>query len=341
MDTSKIETGDIGTGKIGTGNFETHGDSLSEYSEWVNGVAARVTAFHGELRDVLQIGTTDAPNYYHAYPFLFWDEFPGVREADASTLAVAGVLYLNHLCLLDDVVDTPGVPQPYKLLLSALLHEEALVQLGTLFAAASPFWAELSRYHREYAAAMVREQTEHTGRLSAFSEAEVFQIAKGKAAHSKMTTAALALLADRPETIAKLSASQDYFNAARQLYDDAKDWKEDYRNRRYSSLLTAALLEISGGEAEGPQGSIDIDDMDALSLRLHYGGHIDRALAQAVQWCDEAERHVEGYRVAGWSRLIQSLRGKVVRLRGDLAAIRESSARAQPAKDFYPEAKSA
>jgi hypothetical protein len=321
-----------------TNGIETSRDSLSEHSELVRGVAARVTAFHGELQTVLQIHTTEDPNYYHAYPFLFRDEFPSVGDAEASTLAVAGVFYLNHLCLLDDVVDSQGVPQPYKLFMSALLHEEALVQLGTLFTAASPFWAELSQYHREFAAAMLREQKQHTDQLSAFTEAEVFQIAKGKAALSKMTTAALALLGNRPEMIASLSASQDCFNAARQMYDDVKDWKEDYQNRRYSSLLTAALLELSGGEAINPQGSIDVE---ALSTRMHYGGHIDHALAQAAQWCDEAASHVANYKVAGWSRLIQSLRAQVVRLREDLATIRKRAAVAQSTEEFQREAKSA
>jgi len=320
----------IETSRIETSNTEPRGDSLSEYPELVQGVAARVTAFHGELQAVLQISTTEEPNYYHAYPFLFRDEFPPISDAAASTLAVAGVFYLNHLCLLDDVVDSQGERQPYKLFMSALLHEEALVQLGTLFVPASPFWTELSAYHREFAAAMLREQTAHTGRLSAFTEAEVFQIAKGKAALSKMTTTALALLADRPETIINLSASQDYFNAARQMYDDVKDWRDDYANRRYSALLTAALLDLSGGDAKDPQLTIDIE---ALSTRLHYGGHIDHALAQAALWCDQAATHVAGYQVAGWSRLIQSLRAQVVRLREDLAAIRERTS--------YVEAKSA
>ena len=315
--------------RIETSRIATGGDALSEYPELVEGVAARVTAFYGELQSVLKIHTTEAPNYYHAYPFLFRDEFPSVSDAEASTLAVAGVLYLNHLCLLDDVVDTEGAPEPYKLFMSALLHEEALVELGTLFAAASPFWVDLRGYHREFAAAMLREQTAHTGRLAAFTEAEVFEIAKGKAALSKMTTAALALLANRPETITKLSASQDCFNAARQMYDDVKDWREDYVNRRYSALLTAALLELDGHE-KNPQGSIDAD---ALSTKLHYGGHIDRALAQAAEWCEEAAMYVAGYKVAGWSRLIQSLRAQVVRLREDLAAIREQAS--------YVEAKSA
>jgi len=311
--------------------IETSRDSLSEYPELVEGVAARVAAFHGAVQDVLDIRTTDEPNYYHAYPFLFRDEFPTVSDAEASTLAVAGVFYLNHLCLLDDVVDSQGARQPYKLFLSALLHEEALVELGTLFGAGSPFWAELSKYHREFAAAMLREQTQHTNRLSAFSEAEVFEIAKGKAALSKMTTTALALLANRPETISDLSASQDCFNAARQMYDDVKDWREDYVNRRYSSLLTAALLEMSGDE--GSEGSID---MEALSRRLHYGGHIDHALAKAGQWCDDAARHAVSYRLAGWSRLVQSLRAQVVRLRGDLARIRERTAGAE---EFQSEVK--
>jgi len=305
--------------------IETSRDSLSGYSELVEGVAARVAAFYGGLQTVLHISTTDEPNYYHAYPFFFRDEFPAVSDADASTIAVAGVFYLNHLCLLDDVVDTPGERQPYKIFMSALLHEEALLQLGTLFAAESPFWAELSAYHREFAAAMLHEQNAHTDRLSAFTEAEVFQIAKGKAALSKMTTAALALLGNRPETITKLSASQDCFNAARQMYDDVKDWRADYLSRRYSALLTAALLELCGDD-KNPLASVDVE---ALSTKLHYGGHIDHALALAAQWCDEAAMHAAGFKVAGWSRLIQSLRAQVVRLRADLATIREQSSYAE------------
>jgi hypothetical protein len=43
--------------------------------------------------------------------------------------------------------------------------------------------------------------------------------------------------------------------------------------------------------------------------------------------------HAAGYKVAGWTRLIESLRAQVVRLRGDLAAIREQAS--------YAEAKSA
>jgi hypothetical protein len=102
-------------------------------------------------------------------------------------------------------------------------------------------------------------------------------------------------------------------------------------NRRYSSLLTAALLEMSGDE--GSEGSID---MEALSRRLHYGGHIDHALAKAGQWCDDAARHAVSYRLAGWSRLVQSLRAQVVRLRGDLARIRERTAGAE---EFQSEVK--
>lgn len=312
-------------------------DTLTEYAEQVKDVAARVAAFHAELSFALDIGTTELPNYYHAYPFLFRDEFSSVSDAQASTLAVAGVFYLNHLCLLDDVVDTVGPPRPYKLFLSALLHEEAMVQLGTLFSAGSPFWVELSRFHREFAVAMLREQTAHTRRLAPFTDAETFQIAKGKAALSKMTTAALALLAGRPETIARLSASQDCFNAARQMYDDVKDWKEDYRNGRYSSLVTAALLELHPVEADGPRAG----GLDELTSRLHYGGHIDTALARAAQWCDDAATHVAGYNVTGWLRLIHALREQVSRLRADLAAIRERPAHALPAAPLPREAKSA
>jgi hypothetical protein len=110
------------------------------------------------------------------------------------------------------------------------------------------------------------------------------------------------------------------------MYDDVKDWKEDYLNRRYSSLLTAALMELAAGDPGNPQDSLDLD---SLRSQLHYGGHIDRALAQAALWCDQAAMQVAGYKVAGWSRLIQSLRTQVVRLREDLAAIRDRASYAE------------
>jgi hypothetical protein len=302
----------------------TSSDSLHDHAELVKGVAARVAAFHADLQESLHISATEVPNYYHAYPFLFRDEFPAVSEEQASTLAVAGVLYLNHLCLMDDLVDLPEIRQPHKLFLSALLHERAIIELGTLFPATSPFWAELSGYHREFAAAMLREQTAHTGKLTPFSEAEVFQIAKGKAALSKMTTTALALLARQPDTIANLAASQDCFNAARQLYDDVKDWKDDYHHRRYSSLLTEAILATASSD------TLDRIDPEVLGVQLHGGGHIDRALAQAAQWCEQAQAHVAMYRVSGWVRLIQSLQTQIVRLRTDLVAIRQQAEVAAP-----------
>ena len=294
---------------------QSDGEPNAVYADLVRDVEQQVAAFLGSVHSLLGIETEEEPNYYHSYPFLFREEFPSVDDTAITTLAVAGVFYLNHLCLVDDVVDSPDAPQIYKLFLSPLLHEEALKRLGTLFAGDSPFWTELSSYHREFAAAMLQEQARHTGKVTAFRDGEAFSIAKGKSALSKMTTTALALLAGRPETIRTLSASQDCFNAARQMYDDVKDWRADYLDRRYSSLLTAALVELGGGDS----------GLHAVSAQLHYGGHIDKSLTQAAAWCDEALESVSDLRVPGWVRLVHSLQAQVVRLRDDLARIREAS----------------
>jgi len=298
---------------------DTKHDSPADYAELVRGVTARVMGFHRDLQKQLDVQATEAPNYYHGYPFLFRDAFPAVTDEQASTLAVAGVFYLNHLCLVDDIVDSRTIPAPQQLFLSSLLHEEAILQLGSLLPHGSPFWAELSSYHREFAAAMLREQTHHTAKLLPYSAAEVYQIAKGKAALSKMTTTALAHLAQQPEKMIPFAASQDCFNAARQLYDDVKDWKEDYLSQRYSSLITAPLLELRPDQEGEPADGISTVD---LSAQLHAGGHIEAALTQSARWCEEALAHVAPYSVNGWVRLVQSLRSQVLRLRDDLATIR-------------------
>jgi hypothetical protein len=82
-------------------------------------------------------------------------------------------------------------------------------------------------------------------------------------------------------------------------------------------------------------------DTETLSARLHYGGHIDRALEQAAQWCDEAAGHVAGLRVEGWRRLIHSLRAQVVRLRGDLATLREGASSTGAVEEIHAEGKRA
>ncbi len=204
-------------------------------------VKTTVEGVYASLADAVGIGMRASANYYYYYPYLFADVFPEADRGALQALAVAGVLYLDHICLLDDIVDEPYEGTPRRLFASSLLHERALLLLQPLFRADASFWHCLTDYHVEFSKAMLLEQCQHKLRYAPYVEAEVLAIAKGKSASSKGTTAAMALLSGREDELAGFSQSQDCFNIAMQLYDDVRHWREDLKAGMYSYPLTRAI----------------------------------------------------------------------------------------------------
>lgn len=215
-----------------------------EYVLWAEGAASHVQAIHEKISRSLSISIEGGLNYYHCYPYLFASAFPELPEGVIQAVAVAGVLYLDHLCILDQLVDNPNRNSCHLPLLSAAFHEEAMGVLRQVFASESEFWTQLSQLALLHSSTVMREKRDHCWQLRCFGEGEFFEIATGKACVSKATHIALASLSGLYGNVDALSLSQDFFNAAFQCYDDVKDWREDFAAGCFTNLLTEVLLDM-------------------------------------------------------------------------------------------------
>ncbi len=296
---------------------------MPEYQQMADEVRREVSSFYQTqlqaLTRTFDDGAHARSNYYDYYPFLFRKDFPTVSDAQLKVIAVSGVLYLNHLLLVDNIVDTDALEAYHYPLLSSLLHEQAILRLTPLFRPDSCFWDCLSTYHRDFASATLAEKRIHFRRICSYTKEEFFRIASGKAGVSKAACAALAILSNSPERLDWLSRTQDLFNAALQMYDDVKDWKDDYARGNYSYLITRALTAF---RLPPDVPASEMPDTDALGNHLYYSGHVEEALTFASAWCTEALEGLDRQKVAGWIQVVQKLRSQIELLRDDFGQIR-------------------
>jgi squalene-hopene/tetraprenyl-beta-curcumene cyclase len=290
-----------------------------EYMLQVEQVDSRLRTIREKIGRCLAVPIESCINYYYFYPYLFASSYPTLPETTLQAVAVAGVLYLDHLCILDTLVDNPERNSCHQLLLGAALHEEAIAVLRQIFASEAEFWGELSQLSLLHSSASMREKHDHTWKLRRFSEGEFLEIAAGKAGVSKATHIALASLSGTTVNVDALSLSQDYFNAAVQCYDDVKDWREDLSAGCFTNLLTETLLHMGLSDEDVAKGGTSAD---AVAHQLYYGCEAERVLDQALDYCRRAVVPVEGISVSAWINLIDILAQKIDRLRHDLRQTR-------------------
>ncbi len=290
-----------------------------QFAQQAENAAVGVRDAYENIGRYLNIAIPLDINHYHCYPYLFSAAFPSVTEEQLHQVAVAGVLYLDHLCILDRIVDSPVSVEPYQSVLGAMLHERSAAILREIFSSDSKFWNDLESLNLKHGSAVLREKSSHRYRIAQYGEGEFFALATGKAGVSKATHIALAHLANSFVDVESLSRSQDYFNAAFQAYDDVKDWREDLQAGNYSDILTRVLLDMGVKVEEVGDGRAIAAD---LSHHLYYDGVAEDVLMQALEYCQSAQSAVEGLPVDSWIKLNQAFSRQIKTLHDDLQRTR-------------------
>lgn len=255
--------------------------------------------------------------FYTCFPFLFSADFPTVSSDDIRKIALSGNLYFRYLIDLDEAVDSRRTD---NLLTDHVLHESALELLHALFDGGSPFWAHFEHCRSEFINAVMTERLRHFETPESYDIDEMETIAAGKAAYSKAATAALSILGKQYRMIDILSRSQDNFHIGAQLYDDLLDWKDDYREHRYSYLLTRVINERYQAR---PTLDKDRPPVEEIGRAMYFSGIAIEILRLAGSYFARALADVDKLKCDEWKYAVRSREFECEQLTSDISKLVE------------------
>ena len=261
------------------------------------------------------IGSEELPRHgyglYYFYPYLFKDDFDEIEDEKINIIGQSGIFCLENLLYFDRLIDNQTQFDINIIFQKNFLMQYSTKLLSILFKYDDEFWTYFEKYYKKYIAAIKMETENHYGIMKDFDYSEFSKIARGKLAVGKYPIAALGCLSGKVEKIVELEKSHDLFAEAFQLYDDLRDWKEDFNLKHYSWLLTKIIKENNLSE--------DCQEKE-LSNAL-FGGKYDVLVLDKINMlCEEAMLYAG--RSNSWIRYIKYFQLKVNRLMFDLYSLR-------------------
>lgn len=183
-----------------------------------------------------------SPSFYKHYPKLFYSYFKEVSEEKVDILSKAGYFYYHSVLSLDSIIDDENLEDIPKMI---ALQQESIKLLTSVFGLESQFWDLWNQRKKEYFEAVKIEKS-----LSQFNniDFEAYQdLAGKKSAFGKVAIDSLFILQDYKDNEAyhKLLISHKYFSTGFQLYDDVKDFKEDFERGQFNYAIEQLRKEIN------------------------------------------------------------------------------------------------
>jgi len=173
----------------------------------------------------------ESPVFYKHYPRLFHGYFKGVDEDKVEQLSKAGYLYYHSTLLTDSLIDDREFS---NFPIITLLQEETIKMLTDIYGKDSEFWSYWNKRREEYFTAVKIEKKLKYDAVVALSEYE--NLADKKAAFGKVAIDCLYLLSNKKDEklYQVLLKSHYYFSMGFQLYDDVKDFREDFEKGQFN-----------------------------------------------------------------------------------------------------------
>ena len=290
--------------------------------------AQKIADAIGRLQSIwpnaIVLGGTVA-SFYDVFPHLFTAAFPPFPEAQLQTFAIASRLYATSIFLHDKLYDKYPNAERVDLSLTVnatrvlAMQYEAYHLLHELFPASSVFWNDFRGFLVEFAGACAEEQRFVAGNRSwcDLSEELALDIARAKNGVARTTLAGLAAMSGARGSLPPLIKALDGFNAASQMLDDLRDWKEDLQSGTPSLVLVRAA-----GEKPAWASDEELEDITSeIGRRIFYGGHARYVLNLAITELDKAVSAIEAWPNLGWLAVHNDLRNECAVLQEDLERI--------------------
>ncbi|MBB4806050.1 geranylgeranyl pyrophosphate synthase [Chryseobacterium defluvii] len=182
-----------------------------------------------------QIKKTDkSPEYYQYYPRLFSAYYPKINTSFIEDLSKAGYIYYQSVLFTDSLIDDKDFSKiPYI----QIYQEETIKILTSIYGRESIFWKYWGNRRNEYFEAVAIEKGLYIKNEIDISVYE--NLADKKSAFGKVAIDCLHVLDNESGTdvYEKLITSHHYFSVGFQLYDDIKDFKEDFTKDQFNWVV--------------------------------------------------------------------------------------------------------
>jgi len=205
-------------------------------------------------------------DFYEFYPLLFNHYFNFHNKDTLNQLSFAGYLYYQSILILDSVIDDNNLSKIYLVM---SLQEESIKLLTSIYGLESQFWNFWIKRKMEYFEAIKIEKS-----LSKLDniDFEIYQdLADKKSAFGKVAIDSLFILEHNrdDDKYQKLLLSHKYFSVGFQLYDDVKDFKEDFKKGQFNFAIYHLEKEI-----DFEQYQLDVEKLNKLLFIKEVGQKI-------------------------------------------------------------------
>jgi squalene-hopene/tetraprenyl-beta-curcumene cyclase len=169
------------------------------------------------------------PAFYQNYPSLFSNAFSITKE-HLDLLDISGYLYYQATIFTDSLIDKKDIS---KFPLISICQEESIKILTSIYGLESDFWELWNKRRNEYLDAIVFEKGLSKKEVVTIEEYET--LADAKSAFGKVAIDCLYSLDNTNKAVyEKLLLSHKCFSVGFQLYDDVKDFKEDFIDNQFN-----------------------------------------------------------------------------------------------------------
>ncbi|MDR0866023.1 MAG: terpene cyclase/mutase family protein [Candidatus Symbiothrix sp.] len=216
--------------------------------------------------------TDKSPRYYRYYLRLFYKYFGEVDTNKIDELSDAGYYYYHSVLLMDAIIDNKKIA---NIPLISLLQEETVKTLTAVFGKNSEFWDYWNARKHEFMEAVQIEKELQTQKL--VKQTAYQDLADKKSTFGKIAIDCLYLLTGKKETqiYRLLLKSHYYFSVGFQLYDDVKDFKEDFEKGQFNWAIYQLKKKIDFDRFQ--------NDVNRLNKYLYLEGVASSLLHRSAQ----------------------------------------------------------
>jgi hypothetical protein len=249
----------------------------------------------------ISIENDKSPKFYQEYPKLF-NSYYNIDAEKLSVLSKAGYYYYHSILSLDSLMDDGEFKEIPQIL---TLQEESIKLLTSIYGVDSSFWSSWDKRKKEYFEAVKIEKSLAQKNQVDF---EIYEdLADKKSAFGKVAIDSLFTLDKKQnkEIYKKLLLSHKYFSIGFQLYDDVKDFKEDFEKKQFNFAIYRLKNAIDFHQYK--------EDVSTLNKLLFIKGIGQEILAKSIEQFEKAISILNTLKVQSkWLETVEEMKNTIV-----------------------------